>query len=78
MSAFSVVAALGVPTTSSIGSGSVMVNLRDHGPDLGTYLVCRSKVHLKFIENHCKWAGISTEFKEFRNTSAVAKMNVRG
>merc|ERR1719171_1978499 len=43
VSAFSVVAALGVPTTSSIGSGSVTVNLRDHGPDLGTYLACRSK-----------------------------------
>ena len=43
VSAFAVVAALGVPTNSSIGGGSVKVNLRDHGNDLGTYLACRSK-----------------------------------
>ena len=43
VAAFAVVAALGVPTSSSIGGGSVKVNLRDHGNDLGTYLACRSK-----------------------------------
>ena len=43
VSAFAVVAALGVPTSSAIGGGSVKVNLRDHGDDLGTYLACRSK-----------------------------------
>merc|ERR1719409_1931560 len=43
VSAFAVVAALGVPTSSSIGGGSVKVNQRDHGDDLGTYLAARTK-----------------------------------
>ena len=43
VAAFAVVAALGVPTSSSIGGGSVKVNLRDSGTDLGTYLASRTK-----------------------------------